>query len=136
MKTIKKIAGVTFVASLSLGLVASVAIAPQTSRADGNVTKSCINAQGMNTQILDESTILASNGSANTVIKVSGCRLDSSKVLVFEYRGTSQICDRLDLDLKLMTSTGNGLGFPEACFISEVKSISKEEAKALKASVK
>jgi hypothetical protein len=136
MKPFKNFVGVAIMAGALLALIASIGITPKTSRADVPTSKSCLQSQGMQTQILDESTILATNGNASALIKVSGCRLDSSKVLVFEYRGTTHICNRLDVGLQLMTSTGSGLGFPETCFIDEVENISKEQAKDIKMKAK
>jgi hypothetical protein len=136
MKRISTLSYIALMSGVALAIVAIVAVTPRISHADNTAPKGCIDGHGMDTKILDESTILATNGSRNALIKVSGCRLDSFKILSFEYRGTTQICDRLDVDLKLLTSTGTGLGFPEACFVDEVKMITKEEAKALKAAPK
>lgn len=127
----KYVSGIALIAVGALGLNALSLSAKET---DSASAPSCINSDRADTVIIDESTILASRGNQRVVIKVDGCRLDDNEVLVFEYHGSPRICDRMDFQLTQMSRVGNGLGFPQACFVQSVTPVTKDEAKALMAS--
>ncbi|WP_126423572.1 hypothetical protein [Asticcacaulis excentricus] len=119
-------------AGLVGGLMA-MAFIPMNSQAE-DVKKApprCVNGPGIDTTVLDQETILAEGaGRGGVLIKVDGCRLTPFDILVFEYRGSVQICDPLDVQLSVRQS-GVG-GFKTPCFVQSVTPVSAEEVKTLR----
>jgi hypothetical protein len=89
--------------------------------------KRCVSSPGMETTLLSDTQILARNGNAAVLIEIEGCRPSPFDQLIFEYRGSSQICG--PMDVQIYSYVGNG--FKSACFITSVTPISKDEAKTL-----
>ncbi|BEV12030.1 DUF6491 family protein [Asticcacaulis sp. DW145] len=115
------------------GGLTALALMPLTSQAE-NTKKApprCVTGPGMDTTVLDQETVLAEGaGRGGVLIKVDGCRLTPYDVLVFEYRGTVQICDPLDVQLSVRQSGGGGFKTP--CFVQSVTPVSAEEVKTLR----
>lgn len=123
----KRVAAVT--GAVAAGLMLLTVTAPL-SHAEGEPEKvrRCVNGPGLDTRVLDEKTVLArDNGRSAVLIEVDGCRLTPHDTLVFEYRGTSQICNPVDVNL----SVRSGPNFRTPCFIQSVTPISNAEAQVL-----
>ncbi|ESQ80526.1 hypothetical protein [Asticcacaulis sp. YBE204] len=126
----RKVLGVAGAAVLGLGVLALV---PQVSDAQDAAPPSekvrrCVNGPGLDTHVLDEETLLVQdNGRSGLVVKVDGCRLNPHDILVFEWHGTQQICDPVDIQLSVR-STG---GFRSHCFVQSVTPVGAAEAKVL-----
>ncbi|BBF81939.1 hypothetical protein EM6_2555 [Asticcacaulis excentricus] len=121
------------VAAGLVGGLMAMAFIPMNSQAE-DVKKApprCVNGPGIDTTVLDQETILAEGaGRGGVLIKVDGCRLTPFDILVFEYRGSVQICDPLDVQLSVRQS-GVG-GFKTPCFVQSVTPVSAEEVKTLR----
>ncbi|WP_298333342.1 hypothetical protein [Asticcacaulis sp.] len=116
-----------------VGGLLAMGVLPVSSQAeDGKKTPPrCVNGPGIDTTVLDQETILAEGaGRGGVLIKVDGCRLTPYDILVFEYRGSVQICDPLDVQLSVRQS-GDG-GFKTPCFVQSVTPVSAEEVKTLR----
>lgn len=121
--------GVTLAVVAGLG---ALALVPQASDAQDKTAtekvRRCVNGPGLDTHVLDEDTLLVQDNSRSGVlVKVEGCRLNPYDVLVFEWRGTQQICDPIDLQLSVK-ATG---GFRTPCFVQSVTPVGAAEARAL-----
>ncbi|MDC7675645.1 hypothetical protein [Asticcacaulis machinosus] len=102
--------------------------APQTEKP----VRQCVSGGNLDTTVVDEDTLLVEErGRGAMVMKVSGCRLNHFDPLLFEYRGTTQICNPIDVQMSVIYAPG----FKSACFVDELKPVSLEEAKAIKASL-
>lgn len=115
------------------GGLAVLALMPMTTQAeDGKkAPPRCVNGPGIDTTVLDQETLLAEGaGRGGVLIKVDGCRLTPYDVLVFEYRGSVQICDPLDVQLSVRQSGGGNFKTP--CFVQSVTPVSAEEVKVLR----
>ncbi len=119
-------------ATAALGALAVLAIFPVAAQTDTQASvplKQCVHSSNLQTEILDQSTILATGtGRGGVVLDVKGCRLHPSDVLVFEYRGSNQICGPMDVQISVR-DTASGMTTP--CFIQTVKPVTRDEAKAL-----
>ncbi|UDF04965.1 hypothetical protein [Asticcacaulis sp. AND118] len=115
------------------GGLATLTLMPVTTQADDGkkAPPRCVNGPGIDTTVLDEETVLAEGaGRGGVLIKVDGCRLTPYDILVFEYRGSVQICDPIDVQLSVRA---NGMGhFKTPCFVQSVTPVSAEEAKGLR----
>lgn len=119
------------VAGMGVALMA-VAAAPVVSQTSPEKTKrpvrACVNGPDTRTHVLSESTLLVTDrGRGAVLVEVAGCRLNPFDPLIFKYRGTTQICDPIDLDLAVR-SVG---GFNTPCFPQSVTPVSPEEATRL-----
>jgi|GEM_PF-2583055 len=119
-------------ATLGLGVLSLV---PGHSLADderserASSVRRCVYGPGIDTHVLDEETLLAKgSGRGGVLIKVNGCRLTPYDILVFEYHGSQQICDPLDVQLSVRDSFSP---IRSPCFIQSVTPVSPEEARAL-----
>lgn len=89
--------------------------------------RTCVDGPGLDTHVLDPDTLLARDNGRAVLIKVKGCRLTPHDVLVFEYRGSSRICNPIDVDLSVRQAPG----MRTPCFVQDIIPISNEEAKTL-----
>lgn len=106
--------------------------APQSEKPAEKPLRQCVNGGDLDTTVIDEKTLLVEDrGRSAMVMKVSGCRLNHFDPLLFEYRGSTQICNPIDVQMSVIYAPG----FKSACFVDELKPVSFEEAKALKASL-
>ena len=87
----------------------------------------CLSSSNMDTTILDKDTILArSMDGRGMLIHVKGCGLTSFDPLVFTFRGSNTICDRMDVEVGQLSQ-----GFKRQCFVQSVETLTAEEAKGL-----
>lgn len=115
-------------AALSLSVIA-VAPSLAQSEADGKPpVRACISGHDRDTHVLNENTLLMmERGRSAVLIEVAGCRLNPHDPLIFKYRGTTQICDPIDVDMAVRSPGG----FQSPCFAQSVTPISVEEGKRL-----
>lgn len=115
--------------ALSAMVVApTLAQAPASDEAGKPVIRACVNGSGADTHVLDEKTLLITDHNRSAVrVEVAGCRLNPHDPLIFKYRGTTQICDPIDVDVSVRSPGG----FQSPCFAQSVTPISVEEAKQL-----
>ncbi|WKL57099.1 hypothetical protein Q1W73_15755 [Asticcacaulis sp. ZE23SCel15] len=106
--------------------------APQTEKPAEKSLRQCVSGGDLDTTVIDEKTLLVEErGRGAMVMKVSGCRLNNFDPLLFEYRGSTQICNPIDVQMSVIYAPG----FKSACFVDTLKPVSFEEAKSLKASL-
>lgn len=106
------------------------AVQAQTEAAPQTPVRQCVSGGNLDTTVIDEKTLLVEDrGRGALLLKVSGCRLSHFDPLLFEYRGTTQICQPIDVQMSVIYAPG----FKSACFVDELKPISLDEAKSIKA---
>jgi hypothetical protein len=83
--------------------------------------KKCLNGGNYDQQIVDNSTlILTDRFNTSVQVKVKGCHLNDMDPLMFEFRGSTQVCNPIDLDMSTVTTTG---GFKTKCFVQSITQI-------------
>jgi hypothetical protein len=92
----------------------------------------CVSSRGLDTDIIDENTILMRQGSTRIVVKVDGCDLDDFHILKMTYRGSDWICGASDLDIRSINRMGSHIDSGQFCFVRDYRSVTKDEARDLK----
>jgi hypothetical protein len=106
---------------VSLGLMGTKQ-APSTSPKPGEKqtapTHTCLYGGNYDSRIIDRETIILTDRRNNSVqVKVKGCTLNDFDPLMIVFRGTTQICNPIDLDLSTVSMPGN---FTSKCFVESV----------------
>jgi hypothetical protein len=106
---------------ISLGLMAARQ-APETPKTDEKKAAApmhtCLYGGNYDSRIIDRETIILTDRRNNSVqVKVKGCTLNDFDPLMIVFRGTTQICNPIDLDLSTVSMPGN---FTSKCFVESV----------------
>jgi len=111
--------------AIALAALAGCETAPSGGMAAAPSAGRCVHAPLMDTRVIDQTTLLATDYSGGAVlIKMTGPCLEQNEPIVIRYYGASQICDRMDVDISGRAASA----VPTVCFIDSVTPISKDEA--------